>query len=382
LVVRKNRQEESLDFERSERQKQVQASAKAFAEGVIEPEAREYDEKGLFPWDSFRKMGREGFLGLTVPGEFGGGNGGATEYSLLCEEMAKASAAYIHNGHYQTEKMLIHHGSKAQQEEFLPKLSRGEYLAATAISEPEVGSSFSGMVSRARKKGDFYILNGLKVHINDAAEAQVINFFAMAPKGLTVFLVDPKTAGFSIVEKMDPIGLRASPVYSFRLEECRIPESRRIGAEGEGARVFFSAFNHSRIGNASCLLGIAGSAIEKAVDFAKQRKAGKQFVTDFQGIRWMIAEMSTRLEAGTLLRDKAAWMEDQGRDSARETSMAKWLAGEISVEIVSQAIQVTGSHGCYRNTPFERYFRDAKALCIAGGTLEVMKNNIARQILG
>ncbi|MBI5967955.1 MAG: acyl-CoA dehydrogenase family protein [Deltaproteobacteria bacterium] len=371
-----------MDFKRTESQKALQASARAFARNEIEPEAREFDEKGLFPWDTFRKMGREGFLGITVPASYGGGNGGAMEYSILCEEIAKTSAAYIHNGHYQTEKMLIHHGTQEQRRELLPKLASGEYLAATAVSETGVGSSFNAMASTARREKDGYILNGEKVHINDAAEAQIINFFAMAPQGLTVFLVDPKLPGFFIREKMDPIGLRASPIYSFRLQEYRVPESRRVGEEGQGARAFFSAFNRSRIGNASCLLGIAAGALEKAIAFIKDRKVGNKVVADFQGIRWMVAELSTKLEAVGLLRDRAAWMEDQGEDPVRETSMAKLLAGEVSMEVVSQAIQLTGSHGCYRDTPFERYLRDAKCLCIAGGTLEVMKNNIARQILG
>ncbi|MBI5967967.1 MAG: acyl-CoA dehydrogenase family protein [Deltaproteobacteria bacterium] len=259
-----------MDFEKSESPKALQASAKAFAETVIEPESREYDEKSLFPWDTFRKMGQEGYLGITVAAGFGGGNGGAVEYSVLCEEIAKASAAYIHNGHYQTEKMLAHYGTEAQKQEFLPKLAKGEYLAATAISEIGAGSSFSGMASMAKIEKGFYILNGQKVHINDAAESQIINFFAVAPQGLTVFLVDPTSPGFTILEKMDPIGLRASPVYIFRLQDYRVQESRRIGEEGQGVKVFFSAFNHSRIGNASCLLGVARGALEKAIDFAKK----------------------------------------------------------------------------------------------------------------
>jgi butyryl-CoA dehydrogenase len=371
-----------VDFERSEAQKALQASVRAFVERVIEPEAREYDEKGLFPWESFRKMGREGHMGLTVPASYGGRGGGAMEYGILCEEIARASAAYIHNGHYQTEKMILHFGTEEQRQEFLPKLATGEYLAATAISEMGVGSSFRGMASTARKEKDHYILNGGKIHINDAAEAQIINFFALTARGLTVFLVDPQSPGFRILEKMDPMGLRASPIYSFCLEECHVPESRRIGEEGQGIKIFFSAFNHSRIGNASCLLGTGAGALEKAIEFVKKRKVGDQVVADFQGIRWMVADLATRLEAAGLLRDKAAWMEDQGKDSARETSMAKLLAGEVSMEAVSQSIQMTGSYGCYRDAPFERYLRDAKSLCIAGGTLEVMKNNIAKQILG
>ncbi len=370
-----------MDFSRNENQKNLQARARAFAEEVIAPEAKDYDEKGLFPAATFRKMGAEGFLGLPLPAEYGGGGGGAVEYGILCEEIARASAAYIHNGHYQTERMLLRHGTEEQRREILPHLASGESLAATAISEAGVGSSFTGMASTARRAGDEYILDGEKIHINDAAESGWINFFAVAPGGLTVFLVETSRPGFRILDKMDPIGLRASPIYSFRLEDYRIPPGRRVGEEGEGIQVFFSAFNYSRIGNASCLLGIAGAALEKALAIARERKVGRQAVTSFQGIRWMAAERFTRLEAASLLRDKAAWMEDRGGNPSRESSMAKLLAGEISVEIVCQAIQISGSRGCYRDSPLERYLRDAKSLCIAGGTLEVMKNNIAHQIL-
>lgn len=371
-----------MDFAWKDSQNALRASVQAFAEKEIAPEAREYDEKSLFPWDTYRKMSREGYLGLTLPSAFGGRDGGALEYSILCEEIAKASAAYIHNGHYQTGKMFWHFGTESQKKAYLPKLASGQTLAATAISEPAVGSSFSGMKSTARKDGDSYILNGMKVHINDAAEAQVINFFAMAPKGLTIFLVDPKAPGFRILEKQDPIGLRASPVYSFSLENYHVPPGGRLGEEGSGMEVFFAAFNHSRIGNASCLLGIAKGALGKAIAYARGKKVGDKWVADFQGIRWMAADLHTKLEAACLLRDKAAWMEDQGKNPARESSMAKLLAGEISLEAVSQAIQITGSHGCYRDTPFERYWRDAKSLCIAGGTLEVMRNNVAKNLWG
>lgn len=370
-----------MDFEWSDLQKDLRIRVRSFAEKLIEPEAAQFDHKGTFPWETYKKMGKEGFLGLIVPEAYGGGNGGALEYSILCEEIGKVSAAYIHNGHYQTEKMILHYGREEQRRYYLPRLASGEYLAATAISEPGVGSSFENMSSAARPEGDIYFLNGLKIHINDAAEAKVINFFAMAPSGLSVFLIDPQQPGFKILNKLDPIGLRASPIYSFQLENYRAPREWLIGEEGKGLEVFFSAFNFSRLGNASCLLGIAKGALEKAIVFAQRRKVGHRLTTDFQGIRWLIAELSTKIEAAILLRDKAAWMEDQGKNPGREASMAKLMAGEISVEVVMQAMQLTGSFGCYRDAPFERYLRDAKSLCIAGGTLEVMKNNIARKIL-
>lgn len=362
-------------------QSSLKESVRTFAREWIEPEAREYDEKGVFPYETFRRMGEAGFLGLTVPAQYGGRGGGAQEYAILCEEVARASAAYIHNGHYQTVAMLTRQGTEAQKLEFFPRLATGEWLAATAISEPEVGSSFKQMASTARKDGPNYLLEGHKVHINDAAEARVINFFARAPGGLTVFLVDTREPGFKIVQKMDPMGLRASPIYEFVLQGYRLPEKRRVGAEGQGLEVFFSAFNFSRIGNASCLLGIARGALEKAVAYARTRRVGEKTVMEFQGNRWDLAEMATQIEGASLLRNKAAWMEDQGENSALETSMAKLLCAEVSEMVVMRAIQLTGSYGCYRQAPFERYLRDAKALCIAGGTLEVMKNTIAARLL-
>ncbi|HSR13325.1 MAG TPA: acyl-CoA dehydrogenase family protein, partial [Thermodesulfobacteriota bacterium] len=266
---------------------------RAFAETVIEPEAREHDEKGSFPVVTFRKMGQQGFLGIPLPLEYGGGGGGAVEYSIFCEEVARASAAYIHNGHYQTERMLLHHGTAEQKRDILPKLASGEFLAATAISEPGVGSSFAGMNSTAERAEGGYLLFGEKIHINDAAEAKWINFFVKAPGGITVFLLDTSREGFRITEKLEPIGLRASPIYCFRVEGYRIPAGLRIGEEGQGVKVFFSAFNYSRIGNASCLLGIGRAALERAAAFARERKVGAQTVASFQGIRWMAAELFT-----------------------------------------------------------------------------------------
>ncbi|MCX5908045.1 MAG: acyl-CoA dehydrogenase family protein [Deltaproteobacteria bacterium] len=359
----------------------LQSKVRAFTQKWIEPEAQEMDAKGVFPWDTFRKMGKEGFLGLTIPAAYGGGGEGAQEYAILCEEVGRASAAYIHNGHYQTAVMLARYGTPEQKSFFLPKMAAGEWLAATAVSEPEVGSSFKQMRSRAQKEGNRYILEGRKIHINDAAEAGVINFFTRSAVGFTVFLVDPKEKGLEITAKMDPIGLRASPIYEFVLKDHSLSENRRLGEEGQGLEIFISTFNFSRIGNASCLLGMARSALEKAIAYAQTRKVGDKTVLEFQGNRWALAELATRLEAAALLRDQAAWIEDQGKGSGLESSMAKLLSAQIAEEIVGRMIQMTGSYGCYRDAPFERYFRDAKSLGIAGGTLEVMRNNIAAQLL-
>ncbi len=362
-------------------QLELKSKAQTFTRDWIEPEAQEYDEKGLFPWKTFRRMGKAGFMGLTIPPDYGGTGGGAQEYAIVCEEVAKASSAYIHNGHYQTAIMVSRFGTEEQKLLFLPRLASGDWLAATAVSEPEVGSSFKQMRSRGRKDGSSYLLEGHKVHINDAAEATVINFFATTDQGFTVFLVDTREPGFTITSKMDPMGLRASPIYEFVLKDYRLPENRRLGDEGQGVTIFIATFNFSRIGNASCFLGIAKGAIGKAVAYARHRKVGDQTILEFQGNRWDLAEMATRIEAASLLRDKAAWAEDHGQGTGLEASMAKLFCGEVAEAVLPRLIQLTGSHGCYRDQPYERYWRDAKSLSIAGGTLEVMRNTIAAQLL-
>jgi alkylation response protein AidB-like acyl-CoA dehydrogenase len=362
-------------------QLELKSKASAFTREWIEPEAKEFDEKGIFPWETFRRMGQAGFMGIPIPKHYGGMGGGAQEYAIFCEEVAKGSAAYIHNGHYQTAIMIARFGTEEQKSHLLPPLASGQWLAATAVSEPEVGSSFKAMQARAQREGPLYVLNGHKVHINDAAEATLLNFFATTEQGITVFLVDPRAPGFQITDKMDPIGLRASPIYAFALTNYRLPETRRLGEEGQALEIFITTFNFSRIGNASCFLGIARGAMEKAIAYGKNRRVGDQAILDFQGNRWALAEMATRIEAASLLRDKAAWLEDQGEGSGLEASMAKLLCGEVAEAVIPRLLQLTGSHGCYRNEPYERYWRDVKSLCIAGGTLEVMRNTIAAKLL-
>ena len=278
----------------------------------IEP----YEETSTFPAEIFRAMGREGFIGVSLPGEYGGLDLGTLGFCILSEEVAKASAGLTHNGHYQTQRMLLRRGTDEQKAKYLSKLVSGEYVAAMAISEPGVGSSFEKMQTSARRAGGEHILNGFKTNINDAAEADVVTTFAVAEEGLTVFLVEKGNPGFQVVRKLDPMGMRSSPLYEFALRDCHIPREQVLGKPGRALAVFFEAFNFSRLGNASALLGIARFAFEQALAFAAKREVGHRKVSEFQGIRWMLAEMKTRTEAAALLRDRAAVMEDQGQDAA------------------------------------------------------------------
>jgi alkylation response protein AidB-like acyl-CoA dehydrogenase len=370
-----------MDFAYSQNQVEFQQKARDFINKEMAPKVEECDRRSIFPRESFLKFGEEGFLGVIVPRKYGGQDLGTMAYCLLSEELGRLSAGYHHNGIFQTQNMILNFGTKQQKEKFLPGLASGRLHAATAISEPGMGSSFAKMKTFAKRTKDIYMLNGVKSHINDAAEADVMNLFAQTDRGLTIFLLEKNTPGFKIKRKLDPIGLRASPIYEFELKACPIPKENILGQEGEGLAIFINTFNFSRLGNASVLLGMAKAALEEALNFAQTREVGDKHVTDFQGIRWIAADLCTKLEAAELLRNKAATMEEIGNDSSGLSSMAKLFCGEAAVETIMAAIRITGSYGCYRDRPFERWLRDAKALEIAGGTPEIMKNIIANQML-
>jgi alkylation response protein AidB-like acyl-CoA dehydrogenase len=371
-----------MDFELSSKHIELQRSVRSLVEQIVLPQIMEFEEKSLFPWEVFRKIGSEGFLRAHIPEANGGLGLGTMGYCLVSEELAKAGAGMTHNGHFQTQKMLLGYGTQTQRDKYLDKLGTGEYLAATAISEPTVGSSFEDMRTQGEKRGGGFVLNGIKTLINDAAEANVISIFARSEEGISVFLVEAGTPGFRIMAKLDPMGMRSSPIYTFELRDCKVEPQQLVGRFGEGLKAFFSAFNFSRMGNASAALGIGQAAFEKALAYVKQRQVGRHTTAEFQGIRWTLAEMSTELEAARLVRNRAAVMEDNKQDISLESSRAKLITVDVANRVVPDCIQITGRFGCLRDSLFELYLRDAKVLGTAGGSLEVMKNNIARRLIG
>ena len=371
-----------MDFELSQQLKEFQQSVSKFVEQRVLPQIMEYEEKSVFPREIWKEMGAQGFLRAHIPKEHGGLGLGTMAYCLLSEEVAKAGAGMTHNGHYQTQKMLLEHGTPKQKEKYLSKLLNGEYIAATAISEPTVGSSFADMRTKVEKRGDTFVINGVKTLINDAAEADVINVFAKDESGISVFLVEKGTPGLRILKKLDPMGMRSSPIYEFELKDCVVKAEQLIGERGNGLKTFFAAFNFSRLGNASGALGIAQAALDRTVNYLKGRKVGKYIASEFQGLRWVLAEASTEIEAARLMRNRAAAMEENKQDVSIETSRTKLFCVQVANRVVGDCIQATGRYGCLRDSMLELYLRDAKLLGTAGGSLEVMKNNIARNLFG
>jgi len=369
----------SLSFESSVEQRKLRREVAKLAQEFA-PRVGEWERKSMVPWELFQEMGKRRWTGPIVPPEYDGMGKGAMEYSIISEELARAGL-FGPQPTIQAEKHLLVSGTEEQKARYLPRLACGEQIAAIAISEPNVGSSLELMETTAVQKNGAYMLNGRKAHINFAAAAAIILLYAKTESGISIFIVERRTHGIKFL-KADPIGQRMQPIYDLTLENVEVAPSQMLGQEGDAMSTFFAAFNLSRIGNASCLIGLARGALEQAIAYARERQVGKSRVTDFQGIRWMVAELSTKIEAAILLRDKAAWLEDREVEHALETAMARYYAAEVAEEVTSQVFSLVGGWGCYRERPFERFWRDAKVGKLAGGSSEVLKNLIARRVLG
>jgi len=369
-----------MDFELSREHEELQQSVRKLVEQRIIPRIMEYEEKSVLPREFFTEIGAQGFLRAHISREDGGLGLGTIAFCLVAEELAKAGTGLIHFGQFQTQKMLLGYGSPEQREKYLTKLLTGEYLAAVAITEPTVGSSFATMQTTVQKRDDTFVLNGLKTLINDAAEADIVTVLAKSDEGISVFIVEKGTPGFKILKKLDPLGMRSSPIYEFELRDCVVKAGQLVGNLGNGLKAFFSAFNFSRLGNASAALGIGQAAFDKTLNYIKERQVGNRLASEFQGIRWVLVELHTLLEAARLLRNQAAVAESTKTDPSLESSRAKLFCVEVANRVVGDCLQATGRYGCLRDSMFDLYLRDARILGTAGGSLEVMKNNIARRL--
>ena len=369
----------AVDFSFTERQQNLKDEVASFVDGLDRGEIEAFERRSEFPREIYSEMGARGWVGAMVPPEYGGLGYGAVEMAILTEELGRIGLAALTLSLH-GERTLLSLGTDAQKAQYLPRLSTAEVLSAIVVSEPEVGSSMKQMKTRAVRDGDDYVINGRKTNITLGREADLMITFVMTEAGLTVLLVDGDTPGISC-RKLDAVGWRLEPHYEIDFTECRVPASALLGQEGRGLDVFFATFDLTRICNASHLIGIARSALDSAIPYATERQVGSSKVADFQGIQWIIAELATKLETASLMRFKAAWMEDQGVKHVRETAMTKLVAMDLANDAANRAFSIVGGYGGYRTAPFERYLRDAKIGLVTGGSAEVMKNTIARETL-
>jgi len=378
-----------MDFALTDEQKMIQEAAREFAEKEIAPVAAHHDETRTPPLELVKKLGELGFLGMNVSDQYGGAGLDMVSYILAVEEISRACAStgIIMSVNNSLVCFPIEtYGNEDQKRRYLPKLTKGEWLGAYALSEPGTGSDAANQKTMAVKDGDGYVLNGTKNFITNGGFADVFVVFAMtAPekryKGITAFIVEKTMPGFAVGKREKTLGIRASSTVEIVLSDCRVPAANRLGEEGVGFKVAMSTLDGGRVGVAAQAVGIARAAMEEAVQYAKQRHAFDQPIGSFQAIQWMIANMATEIDAARLLMLRAAAAKDSGQRYTTEAAMAKLFASEVAMRAVKDAVQIHGGYGYIAEFAAERHYRDAKITEIYEGTSEVQRLVIAQSLM-
>lgn len=367
----------------------VKESAKDFAEKHIRPHVMEWDEAQTFPIDLFRQMGEFGFMGVLVPEAYGGAGLGYQEYVTILEEISKVCGSIglsvaAHNSLCTNHILLF--GNEEQRQQYLPLLASGQWIGAWGLTEPNTGSDAGRMQCVAIKEGDYYILNGSKNFITHGASGQVAVVIArtgdlLDSHGMTAFIIEKGTPGFSAGKKENKLGMRASETAELLFDQCKVHESQVLGKEGEGFIQAMKVLDGGRISIAALSLGIAKGAYEAAVTYAQQRYQFGKPIATFQGISFKLADMATRIEASELLTRKAAELKNQGETSTKICAMAKYYASETAVQVATEAVQIFGGYGYTKDFPVEKFYRDSKLCTIGEGTSEIQKLVISREAL-
>lgn len=378
-----------MDFSLTEDQKMLKTMVRDFADKELEPIAAEIDEEARFPAERFKKMAELGIMGVGLPEEYGGSGGGAIEQAVIFEEISRvcASVAITLIVTNQVVGCLLNEfGSEAQKQRFLVPIASGGKLGAFGLTEASAGSDAAALETTATRQNNGYILNGAKIFITNGAEADFVVVFATLDKslgyrGITGFVVEKGTPGFSVGRLEHKLGVRASSTTELIFENCFVPESNLLGSEGRGFRIALGTLDVSRIGVAAQAVGIAQGAFDKALAYARERRQFGQPIANFQAIQWMLADMATQIDAARLLTYRAAYLQNEGLPFTKEASMAKVFAAEAAMFVTTKAIQIYGGYGYVRDYPLERYFRDAKATEIYEGTSEMQRMTIVRSLL-
>ena len=378
-----------FDLALSEEQELTQRAARDFSTEKILPRAAEIDEQGKIPPEILREMAALGFMGSYVPERYGGAGLDAVSNALIVEEInrACASTGVVLCTHMSLAvDPILHHGSEAQKEKYLPKLARGEWIGCFALSEPASGSDAAAMRTSARRDGDDWVLNGTKNFITNGSLSNVAIVFAQtAPaqkrKGIAAFIVEKGTPGFSVGKLEKKLGIRGSDTAQLIFQDARVPAANLLGEVSEGYKIALSTLDGGRISIAAQAVGIARACLEDALAYAKQREAFGKKVADFQAIQWMLADMATEIDAARLLTWRAAAMKDAGEDYILAAAEAKLFASDIAVKASRDCVQIFGGYGYLKDFPAERHYRDAKITEIYEGTSEIMKLVIAEEIL-
>ncbi|NIR48057.1 acyl-CoA dehydrogenase [candidate division KSB1 bacterium] len=360
-----------------------------FTRNEIEPISAEIDETGEFPMQNIKKMAELGLLGIPFPEEYGGSDMDTVSLALALEEVAKAcgSTCLTIAAHISLCATPIYlFGTEAQKRKYLPALAKGEVLGSFCLTEPGSGSDAGAAKTTAVLEGDHYILNGSKMYVTNGGVAETFVVFAKTSpdkgvNGISAFIVERGTDGFAIGNKEDKLGVRASDTRAISIENCKVPKENLLGKENEGFKHALVTLDGGRIGIGAMAVGLAQGAMEKAGAYAKEREAFGKTISDFQAIRWMLADMATEIEAARHLVFHAARLRDHDKPYAKEAAMAKLFASEMAMRATKNAIQIFGGYGFCKDYPVERYWRDAKLTVIGEGTSEIQRVVISREVL-
>ena len=378
-----------MNLDLTEEQQLLQRSVREFAEAEVKPHAKEIDETGRFPLDTFKKAAELGLTGIAVPENYGGAGMDHVSYAIVIEENSRVCAytgtiLSVQNSLYCDP--IYRFGTDEQKHKFLVPYARGEKIGCYALTEPQAGSNAAALATKAVRKGDAYVVNGAKAWITnggaaDAALVYVNTQPEKGEKGITALVVEKGTRGFAVGKEEKKLGVHATACTELSFSDCEVPVANRIGNEGEGYKVALSTLDGGRIGIAAQATGIAQGAFEAALSYAQQRQAFGHPIADFQAIQFMLADMATELDAARLLARRAAWKQDSGARFTMEASIAKLFASEMSTRVTHKAIQIHGGYGYSREYPVERNYRDARITEIYEGTSEIQRLVISSSVL-
>ncbi len=373
-----------MNFDLSEELQMVRDSARDFADRVVAPTADERDREHRFPMDEFKAAAEQGFCGALVDEEFGGTQLGNMGNILIVEELSRACASTgvtvsVHNS--LVTSPLKRHGTDEQKQAYLPRLAAGELLGAYALSEADAGSDAAALRCKATRDGDDWILSGAKLWITSGKQADLIVVFALAQEGVTAFIVETASDGFSVGKVEEKLGIRSSSTVEILLDNVRVPGNRVLGSVGKGLHVAFDTLDGGRVGIAAQSLGIAQAAFDASVKYAQEREQFGKAIGRFQAIQFKLANMSADIAGARLLTYRAAMLRDQGRPHTLEAAQAKLVASQMCNRVADEAVQIHGGAGYTTEFPVARYFRDARITEIYEGTSEVQQLVIARQLM-
>jgi len=380
-----------MDFELTNRQKQIRLAAREFAEGELAPIGKECEAKGEFPRDIIKKAAQLGFVGVYIKKEYGGLGLGSLEHSIIMEEFWRAEPGLgqiFSQTTFGAQELLLY-GSEEQKKKFLPPLVKGDWVMGFAITEPEAGSDAASATTRAENVGDEYVINGNKVMISNGTEARFLLVYCLTHPEETsksnrhsILLVETDRPGYKADRILGKMGLHASDTANVYFNNVRVPRENLVGGEGNGFIQLMKFLDYSRLMIAGDGVGLAQGAMEQAVNYVKKRKQFGKTIASFQITQFKVAEMATLIETARDLTFKACWYVDRGTPNSQLSAMAKWWACNVAVRVVDEALQLHGGYGYLDDYPIERYYRAAKLLEIYEGTKEIQKLLIGRRILG